>query len=122
MADDDHPILIAYDGSDYAKAAIKQAGEQLRNGRRAIVLTVWQPYSAAGFVGNQDGVVVVCHVGSPSVDYSEVGGERCRRLGLCAGPAEGDADPDLSIGGPQEDLAVLRAAQPRPDDSGRAAT
>jgi nucleotide-binding universal stress UspA family protein len=51
MADEDHPILIAYDGSEYAKAAIKQAGEQLRNGRRAIVLTVWQPYSAAGFVG-----------------------------------------------------------------------
>jgi nucleotide-binding universal stress UspA family protein len=50
MADDDHPILIAYDGSEYAKAAINQAGEQLRDGRRAIVLTVWQPYTA-GFVG-----------------------------------------------------------------------
>ena len=42
MADKARPVLIAYDGSDYAKAAIKQAGEQLRNGRRAIVLTVWQ--------------------------------------------------------------------------------
>jgi nucleotide-binding universal stress UspA family protein len=57
MADDDQPILIAYDGSEYAKAAIKQAGEQLRDGRRAIVLTVWQPY-AAGFVG-APGVVPV---------------------------------------------------------------
>ena len=49
--DTNQPILIAYDGSDYAKAAIKQASEQLRDGRRAIVLTVWRPYSAAGFVG-----------------------------------------------------------------------
>jgi len=45
------PVLIAYDGSEYAKAAIRQAGEQLRNGRRAIVLTVWQPYGATPFVG-----------------------------------------------------------------------
>ena len=40
----DGPILFAYDGSDYAKAAIQQAAEQLKSGRRAIVLTVWQPY------------------------------------------------------------------------------
>jgi nucleotide-binding universal stress UspA family protein len=46
----DRPILIAYDGSDYAKAAIEQAAEQLDNGRHAIILTVWQPFDAA-FVG-----------------------------------------------------------------------
>jgi nucleotide-binding universal stress UspA family protein len=46
----DRPILIAYDGSDYAKAAIEQASDQLENGRRAIVLTVWQRFRAA-FVG-----------------------------------------------------------------------
>jgi nucleotide-binding universal stress UspA family protein len=46
----DRPILIAYDGSDYAKAAIEQAAEHLDNGRRAIVLTVWQRFRAA-FVG-----------------------------------------------------------------------
>jgi nucleotide-binding universal stress UspA family protein len=51
MPDKDQPILIAYDGSEYAKAAIKQASEQLRVGRRAIVLTVWQPFEATGFVG-----------------------------------------------------------------------
>lgn len=45
------PILIAYDGSEYAKEAIRQAGEQLRDDRPAIVLTVWQPYSATAFVG-----------------------------------------------------------------------
>ena len=46
----DRPILIAYDGSVYAKAAIEQAADQLDNGRRAIVLTVWQLFGAA-FVG-----------------------------------------------------------------------
>lgn len=44
------PILIAYDGSDFAKAAIHEAAEQLDDGRRAIVLTVWQPYGG-GFIG-----------------------------------------------------------------------
>jgi nucleotide-binding universal stress UspA family protein len=48
----DGSILIAYDGSDYAKDAIKAAGEQLRDGRKAIVLTVWQPYAATGFAGS----------------------------------------------------------------------
>jgi nucleotide-binding universal stress UspA family protein len=45
------PILIAYDGSDHAKAAINEAAEQLSHGRRAVVLTVWQPYSTPGSVG-----------------------------------------------------------------------
>ena len=51
MANKEGPILIAYDGSEHAKAAIKQAGEQLRDGRPAIVLTVWEPFGATGFVG-----------------------------------------------------------------------
>jgi nucleotide-binding universal stress UspA family protein len=51
MAAKPGPILFAYDGSEYAKAAFKQAGEQLRDGRRAIVLTVWQPFGPTGFVG-----------------------------------------------------------------------
>jgi nucleotide-binding universal stress UspA family protein len=46
----DRPVLFAYDGSDYAKAAIEQAAVQLESGRRAIVLTVWQRFRAA-FVG-----------------------------------------------------------------------
>jgi nucleotide-binding universal stress UspA family protein len=45
------PILIAYDGSEYAKKAIREAGDQLTNGRKAIVLTVWQPYGTTAFVG-----------------------------------------------------------------------
>jgi nucleotide-binding universal stress UspA family protein len=37
------PILFAYDGRDGAKAAIRQAGLELRDSRSAIVLTVWEP-------------------------------------------------------------------------------
>ena len=37
-------ILICYDGSDDARAAIEVAG-QLVGGQRATVLTVWQPFA-----------------------------------------------------------------------------
>jgi nucleotide-binding universal stress UspA family protein len=61
---DRSPVLFAYDGSRHAKAAIRQAGRQLANGRRAIVLTVWStlanvPFaSAAGLsaVGFDEGI------------------------------------------------------------------
>lgn len=45
------PILIAYDGSDCSKAAVEEAGRQLRDDRRAIVLTVWEPLDAVPFWG-----------------------------------------------------------------------
>jgi nucleotide-binding universal stress UspA family protein len=41
---DTSPVLFAYDGSDLAKLAIAEAGRQLRPGREAIVLTVWQTF------------------------------------------------------------------------------
>ena len=44
-------MLFAYDGSEHAKAAIEQAGEQLRTGRDALVLTVWEPLEAVPFLG-----------------------------------------------------------------------
>ena len=51
MADrtEDRPVLFAYDGSEHAKAAIRQAGRQLRSGRHAIVLTVWHPLATLPF-------------------------------------------------------------------------
>jgi nucleotide-binding universal stress UspA family protein len=39
---DDTPILIAYDGSPPARAAVRAAGTLFAS-RRAIVLTVWEP-------------------------------------------------------------------------------
>jgi nucleotide-binding universal stress UspA family protein len=42
-------VLIAYDGSNFAKAAIEQAGRQLRSGRPATVLTVVEPLESVPF-------------------------------------------------------------------------
>lgn len=47
--DEPGPILFAYDGSDLAGNAIAEAGRQLRPGRDAIVLTVWEPFNV-GFL------------------------------------------------------------------------
>ena len=44
-SDGNGPVVFAYDGSDLAKAAIAEAGRQLRPSRPALVLTVWQPYN-----------------------------------------------------------------------------
>ena len=54
-------ILIGYDGSDDAKAAIEQAASLFPD-QRAVVLTVWEPYSeivgrapaALGFLAGLD--------------------------------------------------------------------
>lgn len=42
------PVLIAYDGSDLARAAVREAAE-LFAGRQAVVATVWEPGLAAVF-------------------------------------------------------------------------
>jgi nucleotide-binding universal stress UspA family protein len=44
-----YPVLFAYDGSELAKLAIVLAGRELRPGREAIVLTVWQTFNV-GFI------------------------------------------------------------------------
>jgi nucleotide-binding universal stress UspA family protein len=43
------PVLLAYDGSDLAKAAIAEAGDQLTARREALVVTVWRTFNV-GFV------------------------------------------------------------------------
>ena len=43
------PVVFAYDGSDLAEAAIAEAGLQLRAGRDALVLTIWEPFNV-GFL------------------------------------------------------------------------
>ncbi|HEX3734466.1 MAG TPA: universal stress protein [Solirubrobacterales bacterium] len=50
-SEDTRPVLIAFDGSDFAKAAIVDAGRQLRPGREAIVLTVREPMESIPFLG-----------------------------------------------------------------------
>src|SRR5580704_5996657 len=42
-------VLFAYDGSELAGHAITEAVRQLRAGREAVVLTIWEPFNV-GFV------------------------------------------------------------------------
>jgi nucleotide-binding universal stress UspA family protein len=48
MAPDAAPVLIAYDGSDLSRAAVRAAAE-LFPGRPAVLATVWEPGLAAVF-------------------------------------------------------------------------
>jgi nucleotide-binding universal stress UspA family protein len=50
MSGADAPVLIAYDGSELSKAAVRQAAP-LFPGRPAVVATVWEPGLAAMPVG-----------------------------------------------------------------------
>jgi nucleotide-binding universal stress UspA family protein len=93
---DDGPVLFAYDGSDHAKAAIRRAGQQLRSGRRAIVLTVWEPETAEPFSP-------VPAVASTAIDeglelearrVADEGAELARRSGFDAKPS---AEPGLTV-------------------------
>jgi nucleotide-binding universal stress UspA family protein len=46
----DGPLILCYDGSEDARHAIQRAGA-LFPGRRALVVTVWQPTAATGSLG-----------------------------------------------------------------------
>ena len=48
MASEGAPVLIAYDGSDLSRAAVREAAE-LFAGRPVVVATVWEPGLAAVF-------------------------------------------------------------------------
>lgn len=61
-SDGSGPVLFAYDGSDLAGNAITEAGGQLRAGRDALVLTVWEPFNV-GFLP----------VGGPAFDAAGAG-------------------------------------------------
>jgi nucleotide-binding universal stress UspA family protein len=43
------PVVIAYDGSELSRLAIREACELLGSGREALVVCVWQPFDV-GFV------------------------------------------------------------------------
>ena len=50
----DGPIVIAYDGSPAARAAIALAGVHLTKDREALVLAVYQPVETVRFIGAPD--------------------------------------------------------------------
>jgi nucleotide-binding universal stress UspA family protein len=89
------PILFAYDGSAQAKAAIRQAAEQLRNGRPAIVLTVWHALAVVPFptaVGlTSEGLEESIEQQARRV--AEEGAELARSGGFDAEPVAEQGDP-----------------------------
>jgi nucleotide-binding universal stress UspA family protein len=90
----DGPVLFAYDGSEHAKAAIEQAGRQLRTGRAALVLTVWQPLQSIPFA--QLAVVpdeVAEAMGEEARKTAAEGVELARAAGF-------DAEPLVEVGAP----------------------
>ena len=53
MASDAAPVLIAYDGSEVSRTAVRHAAE-LFAGRPAVVATIWEPGMAAVAMGMPD--------------------------------------------------------------------
>lgn len=74
----DGPVLLAYDGSDAAKAAIAEAG-RLLGGRTAIVVSVWQSASAAAPAS-----VIAIPAGVARQAYEELDREAERQAGALA--------------------------------------
>jgi nucleotide-binding universal stress UspA family protein len=50
-ADQKPPVLIAYDGSEFAKSAVRETAKQLGSGRQALLLTVFEPFQKIPFFG-----------------------------------------------------------------------
>src|SRR2546423_14284385 len=92
----DGPVLLCYDGSPFARAAIAEAGRQLAPGRRALVVTVWQPLESIPFYG-----APLAPVG-PDVDQGLTAeAEETPREGLELARAAGiDAEAAIERGAP----------------------
>ena len=116
------PVLIAYDGSEVSRAAVRHAAE-LFAGRPAVLATVWEPGLAALQVGTPDsmGIGMVTLPPDPAtveaVDRSQRehastvaadGAEFARSLGLVAEP---QAVPDeVDVADTLIDIARARGA------------
>jgi nucleotide-binding universal stress UspA family protein len=98
--DNSGPVLIAYDGSDFAKTAIDEAASQLGPGRKAIVLTVWEPLEQLPFLGvrgiaSDAGAVetVVAETRSGAEEVAKEGAELASAAGFEAQAETASGDP-----------------------------
>ena len=96
------PILIAYDGSDGARAAIAAAGE-LFPGRRAVVLSVWHSAAAAAPAS-----LIAIPAGVATRAYEQLDSESEQQAGAMA--AEGAAEAKAA-GLDAAGIAVLNHGQ-----------
>jgi nucleotide-binding universal stress UspA family protein len=90
-------VLFAYDGSEYAKAAIREAARQLRPaGRHAVVLTVWEEleyYSSGGVPGVAAPPELAERAESEARELAEEGTELAWSVGFHAVPRVQRGDP-----------------------------
>jgi nucleotide-binding universal stress UspA family protein len=89
------PAIFAYDGSDLAGYAIEQAGFQLRPGREAIVVCVWQP-ADVGFIptkGRKLHAAAANEVEEAARETAEAGADLAREAGFEATALTVEAAP-----------------------------
>jgi nucleotide-binding universal stress UspA family protein len=119
MAREAAPVLIAYDGSEVARAAVRQAAE-LFAGRPALVATVWEPGLAVVAMGRPDALGMSTVPDPATVEtidrlqrehastVAADGAELARSLGLAAAP---QAVPDgVDVADTLIDIARQRGA------------
>jgi nucleotide-binding universal stress UspA family protein len=90
------PVVIAYDGSEFAKTAIEQAGRELKTERKALVLTVWQPLASLPFVAGPSGQVptdVVEGIERSASTVAAEGADLASAAGFEAEPVTVEGDP-----------------------------
>ena len=98
------PVLLTYDGSRLATAAIAEAGRQLAAGRDALVLTVWRTF-VVGFVpepGAQFDAASACDV--------EQAAEQTAAHGAALAGAAGFRAQPLTVQGTPTARAVIKTA------------
>lgn len=105
------PALIAYDGSDHAKAAVAEAGRQLRPGRRVLVMTVVEPMEGVPFLGAA-GVPVDAESVEALFDAARTGAAKLADEG-CALAREAGLEPEplVAIGSPVWNQIVAAAEE-----------
>jgi nucleotide-binding universal stress UspA family protein len=99
-SEDRPPVLIAYDGSDFAKAAVERAGEELGGGRKALIVTVFEPldgvplFGVAGVPVESDTMTqLYASAENAAKKVAEEGAELARAAGF-------EAEPLASAGNP----------------------
>jgi nucleotide-binding universal stress UspA family protein len=98
--DDNRPVLIAYDGSNFAMTAITEAAGQLGAGRKAVVLTVWEPLEEMPFIGIR-GVAADPEAVQTVIAETKAGAEHVAREGAELASAAGfDARAEIASGNP----------------------
>ena len=82
----DSQVLFAYDGTDEAKHAIREAARRLGPGRRCIVLTVWQPFGSHAMAAGAAtwGLVLEDDLGREAEKVAEEGARLARSVGFVA--------------------------------------